>query len=352
HALMPHGVFHYKRSKEMTSDEVRRRARRRIEYVDQNFESVAIGSVLDAHGTSKRAGELDEPMENILYFIEKYSPSLPLWKRELVRIGYTIAQYFYPQGLTKNANEGFATFTHYYVMNRLYEKGLINKRANELFLRLHTNVICQPDFDDPAYPHVRHNPYGLSFAMYNDIKRMCVEPTPEDKRWFPHYAGERWQDVIKDVVETSRDDNFFLSNLSPKVIRDFRLFNIIGDPAHEHVLVSAVHRDGEYGYQAIREALAAQHHPNIITPLIEVTGVDESGDRSIELAHRQMRGRTLDESDAMKTLAYAEGLWGPPAELTAYNEDGSMTFRGRYVKGTPSFLVRYPSEGVEIGKKQ
>ncbi|MBI2048355.1 MAG: SpoVR family protein [Parcubacteria group bacterium] len=351
HALMPHGVFHYKRSKSMSPEEEHKRTRRRLEYFDQNFEEV-ITENTDAHGGQKRAGTLDEPMENILYFIEKNSPTLPKWKRELVRIGYTIAQYFYPQRLTKNANEGYATFTHYYVMQRLRDKGLINDRAFELFIRLHTNVIIQPTFDDPMYARVGHNPYGLSFAMYQDIVRICTAPTEEDKRWFPYYAGQRWQDVVRHVVETVRDDTFFLTHLSPKVIRDFRLFNIIGDTAHDHVLVTAVHRDGEQGYQAIREALAAQHHPNVITPLIEVTGVDENGDRCLEIVHRQMRGRTLHEDDTMKTLGHAERLWGLPVELTAVNELGNMTFRGRHVKGVPSFLVRYPSEGVEIGKKK
>ncbi len=34
-----------------------------------------------------------------------------------------MAQYFYPQRLTKVMNEGTATFVHYAVMNRLHETG-------------------------------------------------------------------------------------------------------------------------------------------------------------------------------------------------------------------------------------
>ncbi len=54
-----------------------------------------------------------EPQENILYFVEKYSPKLEPWQRELVRIVRKLAQYFYPQGQTKVMNEGWATFWHY-----------------------------------------------------------------------------------------------------------------------------------------------------------------------------------------------------------------------------------------------
>ncbi|MGK4422076.1 SpoVR family protein, partial [Klebsiella pneumoniae] len=37
------------------------------------------------------------PEENLLYFIEKFSPRLENWQREILRIVRNIAQYFYPQ---------------------------------------------------------------------------------------------------------------------------------------------------------------------------------------------------------------------------------------------------------------
>ena len=50
-------------------------------------------------------------------------------------------------------------------------------------------MIFQPDFDDPRYCGI--NPYALGFAMMQDIKRICVEPTDEDREWFPDIAGRR-----------------------------------------------------------------------------------------------------------------------------------------------------------------
>ena len=44
------------------------------------------------------------------------------WQREMLRIVRNLAQYFYPQRQTKVMNEGCATFVHYTIMNRLYDK--------------------------------------------------------------------------------------------------------------------------------------------------------------------------------------------------------------------------------------
>ena len=98
--------------------------------------------------------------ENILYFIEKNSPKLETWQRELVRIVRKLAQYFYPQGQTKVMNEGWATFWHYTILNRLYDKGLVERR-------LHARV--------PAVPHQRRRPARLRRA------RLRAASTPT--RW-------------------------------------------------------------------------------------------------------------------------------------------------------------------------
>src|SRR5215475_14649406 len=62
---------------------------------------------------------------------------------------------------------------------RLHEKGQLTDGNMVEFLRSHTNVIFQPDFDDPRYSGI--NPYSLGFAMMSDIERICTEPTAEDQ---------------------------------------------------------------------------------------------------------------------------------------------------------------------------
>ena len=84
-------------------------------------------------------------------------------------------------------NEGCATYTHYYIMNRLHQKGLMSDGALLEFLHSHTSVVFQPDFDDPRFSGI--NPYAIGFAMMEDIERISTEPTEEDRQWFPDIAG-------------------------------------------------------------------------------------------------------------------------------------------------------------------
>ena len=100
-----------------------------------------------------------------------------------------LSQYFYPQRQTKMMNEGCATFVHYEIMNRLYERGQLTDGTMLEFLHSHSSVVFQPEFNDRRFNGL--NPYALGFAMMNDIRRICHEPTAEDRDWFPDFAGIR-----------------------------------------------------------------------------------------------------------------------------------------------------------------
>ena len=57
------------------------------------------------------------------------------------------------------------------------------------FLHSHSNVVFQPDFDDPRYGGI--NPYALGFAMMQDIERICTEPTDEDRGLVSRHRRQR-----------------------------------------------------------------------------------------------------------------------------------------------------------------
>ena len=148
-----------------------------------------------AHSAQTRKRKADEsrtrfpsePQENLLYFFEKHAPLLEPWEREIVRIVRKIALYFYPQRQTKIMNEGWATFWHYNLLYELYDEGLLTEGNMLEFLQSHTNVVYQPEFDSPYYSGI--NPYTLGFAMFSDIRRMCENPTEEDKRFVSRSGG-------------------------------------------------------------------------------------------------------------------------------------------------------------------
>jgi len=164
------------------------------------------------------------PEENLLYFLEKNAPKLEDWQRELLRIVRLLSQYFYPQRQTKMMNEGCATFVHYEIMNRLYERGQLTDGTMLEFLHSHSSVIFQPTFNDRRFSGL--NPYALGFAMMNDIRRISTEPTAEDREWFPDLAGSDWRGALDFAMRNFKDESFIAQYLSPRLIREFHLFAI------------------------------------------------------------------------------------------------------------------------------
>src|SRR5258706_10260170 len=85
---------------------------------------------------------------------------------------------------------------HYRIMTRLHEQGRISDGNFLEFLQSHTNVMFQPDFDDPRFSGF--SPYALGFAIMQDIERIVSNPDNEDREWFPETAG------IGDVMAVPR----------------------------------------------------------------------------------------------------------------------------------------------------
>ena len=205
---------------------------------------------------------------------------------------------------TKTMNEGCATFVHYKIMNRLHEKGLMNDGSMIEFLKSHTSVVFQPEFDDPRYSGI--NPYALGFAMMMDIERICEKPTEEDYRWFPAIAGSGdGMAVLRDAWANYRDESFIRQFLSPKIIRDFKLFRIKDNSRDHEMKVVAIHDDT--GYSEIRETLANQYESNNFVPRIEVSKMDPKT-RTLNLTYTPYRGRVLNNPSIM--LKHVKTIWG------------------------------------------
>jgi spore cortex formation protein SpoVR/YcgB (stage V sporulation) len=321
HALRDFGVSRYQRPPALSAIEEQRRQLKRDEYA--RLQDDEIWRTLPSCEKSARSASAptfpEEPQENILYFIEKHSPRLQTWQREIVRIVRKMAQYFYPQGQTKVMNEGWATFWHYTILNRLYDKGLVNDGFMMEVLASHTNVIAQRDFDQPGYNGL--NPYSLGFAMFSDIRRICEEPTEEDRQWFPDIAGCDWQKVLDFAMRNYKDESFIGQFLSPRLIREFHLFAINDLQNQSYLEIDSIHN--ESGYRRVRKLLSEQYNRDTQVPDIQITNFDQQGDRSLTLQHRQCRGRPLSE-DAPAVLEYLHELWGFTVRLETIDFDGRM----------------------------
>ncbi len=304
HALQNFGVDRYKRPAKLSLEKEKAQQKEREEYLQSQVNELWAKTIpVKSKDTDKNKYEsmLDEPQENILYFIEKNAPCLEPWQRELIRIVRKIAQYFYPQRQTQVANEGFATFQHYTILNKLYDDDVLNDGHMLEFLQSHAGVTNQR-------PMKAINPYALGFALYSDIRRMCEHPTDGDRKWFSQLAGQKdWMEQIQFAAYNFKDESFISQYLSPKVIRDFHLFSVLDDDNEKMLKISEIHNDE--GYSSIREKLSAQYRLSEREPNIQVTGVDFKGDRSLMLTHVQSKRRTLND-DTVEVLKHIARLWG------------------------------------------
>jgi len=320
HALMSHGVDRYKRPAELSLAEEKRRQKARAAYLQSQVNELWRTLPKQAQATQKVDQTFPkEPQENILYFLEKNAPLLEPWQREIIRIVRKVSQYFYPQKQTQVMNEGWATFWHYTILNHLYDEGLVSDRLMMEVLHSHTNVIYQPPYNSPYYSGI--NPYALGFAMYSDIRRICEQPTEEDKYWFPDIAGSDWLDTLHFAMENFKDESFISQFLSPKLIRQFKFFAIDDDEEKNFLEVSAIHN--EEGYQAIRQKLSDQYNLSNREPNIQVYNVAVRGDRSLTLRYTPHKQIPLGES-YREVLKHLHQMWGFDVLLEQLQEDNQV----------------------------
>ena len=211
-------------------------------------------------------------------------------------------------------NEGVATYVHYHIMNRLYQQGRLSDGNFLEFLHSHTNVVFQPDFDDPRFSGF--NPYALGFAMMQDIERIILQPQSEDREWFPEIAGKGdVVTILRDIWANYRDESFISQYLSPHLMRQMRIFHLHDDPADDDGLrVDSIHN--ERGYRRVRRELARQYDVGFIDPNIEIQDVDLAGDRRLMLRHAVVNGALLNEADTKIVLQHLADLWGYDVSLT------------------------------------
>jgi stage V sporulation protein R len=320
HALMDQGVNRYGRRARASLGEEQARAEARHAHQQDSYNDLWRTLPASAAKSRGKAGKPAEtvrgapqlPEENLLYFLEKFSPRLHDWERELLRIVRNIAQYFFPQRQTKVMNEGCATFVHYKIMNRLFDLGKISEGAMLEFLTSHTSVVFQPDFDDQRYSGI--NPYALGFEMMCDIERIATDPTDEDRQYLPEIAGcGDALGALKNAWANFRDDSFIAQYLSPHLMRKLKLFKLENLAAEPHYKVAAIH--DQRGYTAVRRALASQYDPSLRDPNIQVTSADLAGDRRLVLTHQMHNDVPLAERDAKAVLGHIADLWGFDVEL-------------------------------------
>lgn len=315
HALKYHSIDRYKRGRQLNKSDRQKRYQDLKDVKDSlSTDDKSIPGYVDKieDELDKRYARADYeerdliykrplPEENILYFLEKQSPSLKTWQREILRIVRRVSQYFFPQMEVHTLHEGWASFVHYEIMTKLWEDGYLTDGSYMEFLQSHTAVCYQPE------GAAQLNPYKLGYAMFADLKRACMEPDEEDQKWFPELCNTDWKESLKDIMMNHKDKSFIMQYLGPKVIRELKLM-VVTHKDSKYFNVEEVHDDE--GVWAIREYLARQYGLDAQRmPKVEVVEyIPKKHECRISIT--QHPGMKLDNNKVVKTNRYIKELWG------------------------------------------
>jgi stage V sporulation protein R len=242
-----------------------------------------------------------EPDADVLLFIRDHSRDLHDWQRDLLTIVDEEACYFLPQIETKIMNEGWASFWHHRIMNRID----LPQELHLEFLVRHNQVVC---------PHPGGlNPYHVGYEIWRDIER--------------RFGGEGSAEArakMFEVRESDRDAAFLRRFLTEELCRELDLFS--WRPRGEHLVVDAV--SDEEHWAEIRNALLRQIGTGGM-PVIKIKDADHKGSRGLYLVHEH-DGRDLDIGNSEKTLSHLRRLWK------------GKVFLETKLKGKPALLSEGP----------
>lgn len=257
--------------------------------------------------------------DNILKFVAKNSPGLKGWERELILMFCKTQQYFYPQLFTKLMNEGYASFWHFTLMNKLYDLGYL-KEGNILeFLDSHAGVLCQHDHDSKYYHGI--NVYQLGFQLFSEIRRICENPTEEDRLNSPHLIGKDWKEEIQFAMENFKDESFILQYLTPKIVRDLKLFSYTDDSDKDVYSIDSVHSDEDF--KELRIKLAQKYNLFTKIPYMYVEGADLKRNRALYIVQDDVNDKCIEPTSLYKSLLLLKKLWPYPIILKHTDRDGT-----------------------------
>lgn len=231
-----------------------------------------------------------EPEEDVLLFIRDHNQRLTDWQRDLLSIVRERMRYFMPQIETKVMNEGWACYTHRYIMNRL---DLPQDLLMEFLVR-HNQVVR------PIQGQI--NPYHLGLAIWDDIVTRG-DPKAEPARIPPTEA-------MLQIREADRDTSFLRRFLKPEMMRKLDLFEYRGGRGGD-VTVSRV--SDEENWRNVKDTLIRNTGMNGI-PVIKIVDSDYRANRHLLMRH-SFDGRELQLEYAERTLRYVYDLWGRPVHL-------------------------------------
>lgn len=211
-----------------------------------------------------------QPEDDVLGFIGKYG-RLQDWEIDVLNIVRDETKYFIPQIETKIMNEGWASFWHYTILNKLK----LPQGMHIEFIKRHNQVIR---------PHMGQiNPYFVGFKIFEKI----FQENPNK---------------IFEVREIERDSSFLRKYLTKELCEELDLFQYV-KLGKDYFVKEVADEDG---WKPIRDNLANSVGISGI-PHISVIELVKK-DNMLILQHN-FDGREIELGYAYETLKHVVDLW-------------------------------------------
>jgi stage V sporulation protein R len=248
-----------------------------------------------------------EPEADLLPFIRDHNPRLADWERDLLTIVHEQARYFLPQIETKIMNEGWASYWHRTILNRLE----LPPDLQFEFMVNHNLVLA------PQRGQV--NPYHLGLAVWDHIEQRYDAAQP-DADAADDLGRRSGRDKLFEVRRSDRDTSFLRRFLDEELARELDLFQhqARGD---ERVVSRVADSDD---WREIKQTLLQNVGLGQV-PVIQVVDADFGGARTLHLAHEH-DGRDLQLEYARKTLEHLQRLWGRAVQLDTVVDGEPLRF--------------------------
>lgn len=233
------------------------------------------------------------PEADIMLFIRDNNKDLEDWEKDILTMIRDETSYFLPQIETKIMNEGWATFIHYTILNRL-------NLPQELywdFIKNHNQVI-RPIKGKP-------NPYYIGFKLFMKIS----ESSGHDINIT--------QDLFS-VREVDRDASFIRRFLDYDAINDLKLFQYEKDINGKIVEYNLADEDN---WKELRNFFISTIGLNNF-PVVKV--IDVTPNTNTMVLEHEFDGREMRLNYIEKTLEHIHSLWGNPVTLYTNIDDADV----------------------------
>jgi stage V sporulation protein R len=251
-----------------------------------------------------------EPAGDLLRYIIDHSNKLEDWQKDVLEILRQEGRYFWPQIQTKYMNEGFATYWHEKLVNRLWKDGHLTNDDMAQFN--YSNSLVR------AKHPTSMNPYDIGACIWTDIV----------DRWNKGRHGREWENCedakvkenwnTKDgkgyekmfsVLDSYTDWFFVMDFLTVELVDEMNLYVFVTKESQASIdLVRTKHTADEVRKLIINSFAMSQ------IPEINITNINYNNSGQLYLKHNHA-GMDLQLLFCTKTLEHIFDLWGQPVWL-------------------------------------